>query len=83
MNYNNNNNLKKILTAPIKDVIDEIVKTVQLISPKKNSFYRRNIKYTTENYAVGIIDVLRTSISWNSYSGLIDGNTLRKKHNEW
>ncbi len=24
-----------------------------------------------------------TSISWNRYSGLINGNTLRKKHNEW
>ena len=32
---------------------------------------------------MGIIDVLRTSISWNRYSGLINGNTLRKKHNEW
>ena len=82
MNYNNSN-LKKMLNIPIKNVIDEIVKTVQLISPNKNSFYRRNVKYTTEDYAVGIIDVLRTSISWNRYSGLINGNTLRKKHNEW
>ncbi len=72
-----------MLNILIKNVIYEIVKTVQLISPNKNFFYKRNVKYTTKDYAVRIIDVLRTSISWNRYSGLINGNTLRKKHNEW
>jgi hypothetical protein len=26
---------------------------------------------------------MKNNSSWNSYNGVINGNTLRKKHNEW
>jgi hypothetical protein len=36
-----------------------------------------------EDYVIGIIDVAKNYTSWNSYSGLMNGNTLRLKFNEW
>lgn len=82
MNYNNCH-FKKLLLKPINNLIDEIVKSVQFLSPIKNDFYKRNNKYTINDYAIGIIDVVKNNTSWNSYSGFMNGNTLRKKHNEW
>jgi hypothetical protein len=43
----------------------------------------RNKKYTLRDYAIGIIDVMKNNSSWNSYNCVINGNTLREKHNEW
>lgn len=91
MNYSNNH-FKKLLMKPINILIDEIVNNVlemiirrcklssrvQLLSPIQNFFYKRNIKYSIKDYVIGIIDVLKNNISRNSYSGLIQGNTLRK-----
>jgi transposase len=72
-----------MLNVPVKKLINQVIECVSFLSPLKNDFYKRNVKYTTYDYAVGIIDVLKNSVSWNSYNGIIDGNTLRKKHNEW
>jgi hypothetical protein len=52
-------------------------------SPIKNSKYAHNKKYELEDYVIGILDILKNNSSWNSYSGIINGNTLRKKHYEW
>jgi hypothetical protein len=82
MNYNNNH-FKKLLTKPTNNLINEIIESVRTLSPYKNDFYKRNVKYSVEDYAIGIIDVVKNNISWNSYNGIIKGNTLRKKHNEW
>lgn len=82
MEYNNYH-FKKLLLKPINNLIEEIVETVQILSPIKNDFYKRNTKYTINDYAIGIIDVLKNNTSWNSYSGFMKGNTLRKKHYEW
>lgn len=82
MNYNNYH-FKKLLNKPIIHLIDEIINSVQLLSPIKNDFYKRNTKYSIKDYIIGIIDVVKNNTSWNSYNGLINGNTLRKKHNEW
>lgn len=56
---------------------------VTYLSPIKNDFYKRNFNHSINDYALGIIDALKSSISWRSYSGPIKGDTLRKKHNEW
>ena len=82
MNYNNHH-FKKLLLKPITNLIDGIVECVHILSSIKNDFYKRNIKYSIKDYAIGIIDVVKNNTSWNSYSGLIKGNTLRKKHYEW
>lgn len=82
MNYNNHH-FKKLLTTSINKLIKEIIYSVQYLSPIKNNYYRRNVKYSIEDYAIGIIDVLKHNTSWNSYNGIINGNTLRKKHIEW
>lgn len=82
MNYKDHI-LEKLLKKPEKNLIKEIIKSEKLLSPKKNTSYRRHIKYTIEDYIIGIIDVLNSHISWNRYIGFIKGNTLRKKHNEW
>lgn len=82
MNYNNAH-FKKLLDGPINKLIDAIILCVTLLSPVKNDNYKRNVKYTTRDYVIGIIDVLKSNHSWNSYNGIINGNTLRKKHNEW
>lgn len=82
MNYNNYH-FKKLLLKPVNELINMIVDSVHYLSPIKNDFYKRNVKYTIDDYAIGIIDVLKNNTSWNSYSGIINGNTLRKKHNEW
>lgn len=82
MEYNNYH-FKKLLTKPIKNLIERIVETVQILSPIKDDFYKRNIKYTINDYAIGIIDVLKNNTSWNSYNGIMKGDTLRKKHSEW
>ena len=82
MNYNNYH-FKKLLTKPINNLINEIIESVKVLSPYKNDFYKRNVKYSIKDYVIGIIDVIKNNTSWNSYSGNINGNTLRKKHNEW
>lgn len=82
MHYNNHH-FRKLLSEPVNILIKEIVNSVIYLSPIKNDFYKRNVKYTIEDYVIGIIDVVKNNISWNSYSGLVNGNTLRKKHNEW
>ncbi len=82
MNYNNYH-FRKLLTRPIVNLINEIINSVQYLSPIKNNFYKRNIKYSIEDYVIGIIDVVKNNTSWNSYNGIINGNTLRKKHTEW
>ena len=82
MNYNNYH-FKKLLLKPINNLIDEIIKSVHILSPIKNDFYKRNVKYSIKDYVIGIIDVVKNNISWNSYNGIINGNTLRKKHYEF
>jgi hypothetical protein len=78
MEYNNYH-FRKLLIKPVNQVIDEIIDSVQLLSPVKNDFYKRHIKYTIRDYAIGIIDILKNNISWNSYSGIINGNTQNGK----
>ena len=73
----------RLLTQDVNRVIKQLVNAVDILSPHKDPTFRRNVKYSTEDYCIGIIDVLKGSSSWNSYSGKIDGNTLRKKHKEW
>lgn len=82
MNYNNYH-FTKLLSEPINNLIKLLCDTVHILSPIKNDYFKRNVKYSINDYAIGIIDVLRNNTSWNSYSGIINGNTLRKKHNEW
>lgn len=82
MNYNNHH-FKNLLSKPVMNLVKDIVDSVHYLSPIKNQFFRRNVKYEIEDYVIGIIDVLKNNISWNSYNGLIQGNTLRKKHSEW
>ena len=74
---------KKILTKPINDIVNEIVEIVQLLSPLKDDSYKRNVKYTIRDYAIGIIDVIKNYTSWKSYNNFMKGDTLRKKFNEW
>lgn len=74
---------KNLITEPIKLLIKEFTNAVNYKSPIKNIFYKRNVKYSLKDYIIGIIDVAKNNTSWNSYSGIINGNTLRKKHNEW
>lgn len=81
--YYNNPNLKKFLSMPINYVVNKIKYSVQYLSPIKNDKYCHRMKYTIEDYIIGIIQVLNNCISWNRYIGLIKGDTLRKKHNDW
>lgn len=82
MNYNNSH-FKSLLKEPIVKLIEIFRNVVIEKSLIKNSNYIRNQKYSLDDYIIGIIDVLRYNHSWNSYSGIINGNTLRKKHYEW
>jgi hypothetical protein len=79
----NNSHFKALLKHPIVKLVDLLVETVIKKSPIKKSEYARNKKYTIRDYAIGIIDAMKNNSSWNSYNGVINGNTLRKKHNEW
>src|SRR5262245_40324089 len=79
----NNSHFKRLLNKPIKYLIDLIVDSVYILSPVKDHYFIRNKKYSIYDYAIGIIDVLKSNSSWNSYNGMIPGNTLRKKHTEW
>ena len=74
---------KKLINKPINNLINIIIDCVHKLSPIKNDLFRRNTKYTIKDYAIGIIDVMKNHTSWNSYNGLIKGDTLRKKHSEW
>jgi transposase len=74
---------KKLLKLDIKKLVGEIKNSVIKLSPIKNDSYKHNQKYTIDEYILGIIDVCKNYSSWNSYTGFINGNTLRKKHNEW
>ena len=77
MNYNNFH-FNTLLVKPVNNLIDIIIESVHFLSPIKNEFYRRNVKYSIKDYAIGIIDVIKNNNSWNSYNGIIKGNTLRK-----
>src|ERR1700753_103303 len=74
---------KKLLSTPMNKLVSEIIDSVHILSPIKNDYYKRNIKYKLEDYVIGIIDVLKNNTSWNSYNRFMNGNTLRKKHYEW
>lgn len=50
---------------------------------KVDERYRRNVKYTIEDYVIGIIEVLTNNISWRKYNGKIDGRILNNKHNHY
>ena len=76
-------NFSKLIDKPISNLIKIIVDSVHKLSPFKDSSFRRNVKYTIEDYVIGIIDVLKNYQSWNSYNGKINSDTLRKKYNEW
>ena len=67
---------KKNLTKPINDIVNEIVEIVQLLSSLKDDSYKRNIKYTIRDYAIGIIDVIKNYTSWKSYNNFMKGDTL-------
>lgn len=79
----NNHNFKNLLSDPVNFLIDEIITCVTILSPIKDDFYKRNVKYTLKDYVIGIIDVVKNYTSWNKYNGSMNGNTLRKKNNEW
>jgi hypothetical protein len=82
MNYKNSH-FKKLLTESNNRLVAAIMLCVTLLAPVKYNNYKRHVKYSLKDYAIGIIDVLKNNSSWNSYCGIINGNTLRKKHNEW
>ena len=63
---------KKNLIKPINDIVNEIVEIVQLLSPLKDDSYKRNIKYTIRDYAIGIIDVIKNFFSWIIFYPKID-----------
>ena len=46
-------------------------------------FFSQHVTFTIEDYVIGIIDVPSNYVSWNSYNGVVNRDTLRKKHNEW
>ncbi len=77
MNYN------KLLKEDIDLLIKQISLAVQILSPIKKDSYKRNVKYTIDDYIIGVVSILKSGVSWNSYVGTINGNTLRKKHSEW
>lgn len=79
----NNDFFKKIFKNPDKQLIDNFTNAIYSCSLPKNDFYKRNVKYTILDYVEGIIDVCKNNTSWNSYKGVVNGNTLRKKHYEW
>lgn len=61
-----------------------LMKTVILkLSPIKNDNFKRNVKYTLEEYIMGIIEVITNNISWRKYNGKINGRILNNKHNEF
>ena len=59
-------------------MMEEIIQKKEI---RKQEYYRRNIKYTTKDYIMGIIEVLSNNISWRKYNGKIDGRILNNKHN--
>lgn len=63
--------------------LDFFEETVIQLSPIKNSFYRRNCKYTPREYLEEIVEVLTTGISWRQHKGKINGRVLNNKHNEF
>ena len=74
---------KILKNIPLKDLIPIFKTIIEEIYPTKNASYQRNKKYILEDYIFGIIEVLKSTASWNNYSGRMNGNTLRKKYNEW
>ena len=73
---------KKLFSNENKDnffnMMEEIIQKKEI---RKQEYYRRNIKYTTKDYIMGIIEVLSNNISWRKYNGKIDGRILNNKHN--
>jgi hypothetical protein len=53
------------------------------LKPKVNDSFARHKKYTIRDYVNGIIEILRNGRYWSRYNGLIKGNTLNKKHNDF
>ena len=80
---NYENHFKKLLSTPMNKLVSEIIDSVHILSPIKNDYYKRNVKYKLEDYVIGIIDVLKNNTSWDSYNRFMNGNTLQKKHYEW
>lgn len=74
MNYFNDH-FKKLLSSPVQKIIDKIINAVHFLSPTKNDYYKRNVKYSLKDYVIGIIDVVKNNTSWNSYNGIMNGNT--------
>ena len=73
-----NDNLKKLLKIHNIDTLIEIInEKINELQTNKNNLYKRNIKYTNQDYILVIIEVLKNHTSWNSYNGLIKGD-LRK-----
>ena len=84
MNPTNNSHFKKLLkNININTFLNIFRNSVIKLSPFKDPSYRRHVCYTLDDYIYGIIDVLKNYSSWNSYTGKMKGDTLRKKHNEW
>ena len=52
-------------------------------APPKNKKFQHNLRFAPKDYLLEILNVLKSGVSWNSYSGKIKGNTLNKKHIEW
>jgi transposase len=63
--------------------IKEFEAVVDEVLPSKKKSFQHNLKYSVKDYLLGITEVLKTGVSWNSYKGLIKGNTLNKKHILW
>lgn len=53
------------------------------LEPVKNIKYQYNVKYSTREYIMGIIEVITTCTSWRRYPGEIDGRVLNNKHNHY
>lgn len=70
--------IKLLKNVDIDDFIKDFENSVIKKSPIVNLSYRRNYRFSICDYIYGIIDVLKNYESWNSYSGLIKGDTLRK-----
>ena len=82
MNYNNSH-FKQLLTEPNKLLIEKLMYSVRKLSPIVNQHYVRNSINSLYDYAVAMIDIVKSGTSWKNYSGFVNGETLRKKHAEW
>ena len=65
MNYNNSH-FKQLLTEPNKLLIKELMNCVRKLSPIVNQHYVRNFKNSLYDYAVAMIDILKSGTSWKN-----------------